>query len=69
MEYKVLNFPASNDPAKSLLTQINKEKANGYRYVSHQYCDKLAGGSAGCFGFNSSPPVPTHIGFIVFIKE
>ena len=69
MSYKVVPFNPSDNPAASLQSIINAESANGYRYVSHQYSDKLKPGSVGCFGIGASPPVTIHIGFVVFEKS
>ena len=69
MPYKIVPFPPSNDPGSTLQQIISTETVNGYRYVSHQYCDKLTPGSSGCFGFGAKPPGTVHVGFVVFTKE
>ncbi len=68
MNYKVVPFNQSDNPGASLQGIINAESTNGYRYVGHQYSDKLRPGSAGCFGLGATPTTTIHVGFVVFEK-
>ena len=69
MEYKVVPFnPTNNAVGQELQNIIDKETTNGYKYISHEYSDKLKPGSAGCFGIGASPDVVMHVGFVVFGK-
>lgn len=69
MQYKVINFGNSNNPSQALETALKQASESGWIYVNHQYSDKMAGGSAGCFGFGATPPTLTHVGFVIFKKE
>lgn len=68
MEYKVIPFQRTDNPTLELQKKINSEIEAGYRYVNHEYSDKLQPGNAGCFGLNAQPATTVHIGFIVFEK-
>lgn len=66
MAYKVVPFNQSSDVAGELQRIIDAQAASGYRYVSHEYSDKLKPGDAGCFGINAKPATTVHVGFVVF---
>jgi len=68
MSYKVVNFPATTDVAKTLEEIIKTHEPEGWKYVNHEYSDKLSPGSAGCFGIGAKPDQTVHIGFVVFEK-
>lgn len=67
--YKVVPFNPSNNVPSSLQSIINSEAVNGWKYVNHQYSDKLKPGSAGCFGIGATSDSTIHIGFVVFEKK
>lgn len=69
MSYKVIPFNQVNNPTKELESIIQRESTDGFKYVSHQYSDKLKPGSAGCFGIGARADETTHVGFVVFEKE
>ena len=69
MSYKVVPFNLADDPVNALKKIIDAETSQGYRYVNHQYSDKLHPGTAGCFGIGAKPASTVHIGFVVFEKE
>ncbi len=68
MRYKVVPFNQYQDVPGSLQNIIDEASANGYRYVNHQYSDKLRPGTAGCFGIGATPDTTIHIGFVIFEK-
>lgn len=68
MSFKVVPFSQSQNPATELENIIKTQEASGYRYVNHQYSDKLQPGSAGCFGIGATPASTIHVGFVVFEK-
>lgn len=67
--YKVVPFNPSNNVPSSLQRIINSEAVSGWKYVNHQYSDKLKHGNAGCFGIGATPDSTIHIGFVVFEKK
>jgi hypothetical protein len=67
--YKVVPFNPSDNVSDSLQRIINSETSNGWKYVNHQYSDKLQPGSAGCFGIGATPDSTVHIGFVIFEKN
>lgn len=67
--YKVVPFNPSDNVPSSLQRIIDSETANGWKYVNHQYSDKLKPGSAGCFGIGATPDSTIHVGFVVFEKK
>lgn len=67
--YKVCPFNPSNNIPNSLQKIIDSEAVNGWKYVNHQYSDKLKPGSAGCFGIGATPDTTIHVGFVVFEKS
>jgi len=69
MAYKVVPFHLSKNVSSELQSIIDIESVNGYKYVNHQYSDKLKPGSAGCFGFGATPDTIIHVGFVVFEKK
>ncbi len=70
MQYKVVPFnPSKNAVGQVLQDIIDAEAVNGYKYINHEYSDKLKPGSAGCFGFGATPDVVIHVGFVIFGKE
>lgn len=69
MAYKVVPFNQVNNAAGELQKIINAEEVGGYRYVNHEYSDKLHPGSNGCFGIGGQPASTVHIGFVVFEKK
>jgi hypothetical protein len=68
MKYKVVPFNLTDNVSNTLQSIIDAESAGGFKYVNHQYSDKLYPGSAGCFGFGSKPDTVVHVGFVVFEK-
>lgn len=66
MAYKVVPFNPSSNVSSELQRIIDSEAVGGYRYVNHEYSDKLKPGSAGCFGIGSTPAETVHVGFVVF---
>jgi hypothetical protein len=68
MLYKVEPFNATSNVSIELQRIIDSEAVGGYKYVNHEYSDKLKPGSAGCFGIGSKPDVTVHVGFVVFKK-
>ncbi len=69
MAYKVVHFDHATNVAGSLQQIIDSEAVNGYKYVNHEYSDKLNPGKAGCFGFGAEPDTTIHVGFVVFEKK
>lgn len=69
MDYKVVPFPQTDNPAGQLQNIIDAEAVGGYEYVGHEYSDKLRPGGSGCFGIGASPATTTHVGFVVFEKR
>ena len=67
--YKVCPFNQSNNIPRSLQGIIDNESVNGWKYINHQYSDKLKPGSAGCFGIGATPDTTIHVGFVVFEKS
>ena len=67
--YKVVPFNPSDNVPSSLQRIIDIEVVNGWKYVNHQYSDKLKPGSAGCFGIGATPDSTVHIGFVIFEKK
>lgn len=67
--YKVVPFNQSDNVPSSLQRIIDSEAVDGWKYVNHQYSDKLKPGSAGCFGIGATPDSTVHIGFIIFEKK
>jgi len=68
-KYKVVPFNPSNNISNSLQKIIDSESVNGWRYVNHQYSDKLQPGSSGCFGFGDTPATTIHVGFVIFERS
>lgn len=68
-KYKVVPFNPSNNISNSLQKIIDSEAVNGWRYVNHQYSDKLKPGSAGCFGIGATSDVTIHVGFVIFERS
>jgi hypothetical protein len=68
-DYKVVPFHPSDDVPGLLQRIIDSEAINGWKYVNHQYSDKLKPGSAGCFGIGATPDSTVHIGFVIFEKK
>jgi len=66
--YKVVPFNPSQNVSASLQSIINSEATNGWRYVNHQYSDKLQPGSSGCFGIGATKDSTIHVGFVIFEK-
>lgn len=69
MEYRVITFDQTKNPATELQRIIDVEAASGWKYVNHEYSHYLRTGSAGCFGFGSRPDEIWHTGFVVFEKR
>jgi hypothetical protein len=69
MAYKVVPFGQSDNVSGELQRIIDSEAVGGYKYISHQYSDKLKPGTAGCFGIGAQPAVTVHVGFVVFEKN
>tara|TARA_R110002072_G_scaffold7503_2_gene40944 strand:+ start:738671 stop:738880 length:210 start_codon:yes stop_codon:yes gene_type:complete len=69
MEYKVVPFNSSKNVSNQLQNIIDSESNNGFRYINHQYSDKLLPGSSGCFGIGATPDRTTHVGLVVFEKS
>jgi len=74
MGYKVVpfnsqKFDTSENVANELERIIEKEAVNGYKYINHEYSDKLQPGSSGCFGIGAKSDTVTHVGFVVFEKQ
>jgi hypothetical protein len=69
MSYKVVPFERNHDVSNALQTIINAESKNGFKYVNHEYSDKLNPGTSGCFGIGAKPDTVNHVGFVVFEKE
>lgn len=69
MAYKVVPFGRAKDVSNELQSIIDSEAVNGFKYVNHQYSDKLNPGTAGCFGIGAQPATTIHIGFVVFEKN
>jgi hypothetical protein len=69
MAYKVVPFNQTSNVSGELLKIINSEEVGGYRYVNHQYSDKLEPGTSGCFGIGAQPASTIHIGFVLFEKK
>ena len=69
MSYKVVPFQRKDNVASELQRIIDSEAVGGYRYVNHQYSDKLKPGDTGCFGIGAQPATTVHIGLVVFEKE
>ena len=67
--YKVVPFNQSNNISVSLQSIIDREAEYGWKYVNHQYSDKLKPGSAGCFGIGATPDATIHVGFVIFQKN
>ncbi len=67
--YKVVPFSPSNNIPISLQGIIDSEAANGWRYVNHQYSDKLQPGSSGCFGIGATSDSTIHVGFVIFERS
>jgi len=68
MAYKVVPFNPTANVSSELQRIVDSEAVGGYKYVNHEYSDKLRPGSAGCFGIGSKPDVTVHVGFVVFEK-
>ena len=66
MSYKVVPLNPSNSIAKDLEQLIETQSANGYKYVNHQYSEKVIPGKSGCFG--AAPATTVHVGFVIFEK-
>ena len=69
MAYKVVRFDHTTNVAGGLQQIIDSEAVGGYKYVNHEYSDKLNPGKAGCFGFGAEPDTTIHVGFVVFEKK
>ncbi|MEP0264193.1 hypothetical protein [Dokdonia sp.] len=69
MKYKVIQFDQSEDVPKALQAIINLEARDGYKYINHEYSDKLIPGSIGFFGIGFQPDINIHVGFVIFGKE
>jgi len=69
MSYKVVPFNQTDDVSGSLQEIIDREATGGYKYVNHEYSDKLRPGTAGCFGIGAQPDSTVHVGFVVFEKQ
>lgn len=69
MAYKVVPFERNLNPSSELQRIIDAEAVGGYKYVNHEYSDKLKPGNIGCFGLGSTPDSVIHVGFVVFEKE
>jgi hypothetical protein len=69
MAYKVVPFGRAKDVSSELQSIIDSEAVNGFKYVNHQYSDKLNPGTAGCFGIGAQPATTIHIGFVIFEKN
>ena len=68
-KYKVVPFSPSNNIPSSLQGIIDSEAVNGWRYVNHQYSDKLQPGSSGCFGIGATSDSTIHVGFVIFERS
>ncbi|MEE9350420.1 MAG: hypothetical protein V3U80_10270 [Flavobacteriaceae bacterium] len=66
MAYKVVPFHDSSDAGSELQSIIDRETVGGYKYINHEYSDKLNPGTDGCFGMGAKPDTTQHIGFVVF---
>jgi len=69
MSYKVVPFNYTTSPSIELQSIIDAETATGYKYVNHEFSDKLHPGSSGCFGLGAKADSTVHIGFVVFEKK
>lgn len=69
INYKVVPFSQSNNISGSLQGIIDSESVNGWRYLNHQYSDKLQPGSSGCFGIGATPDSTIHVGFVIFERN
>jgi hypothetical protein len=69
MSFKVVPFRQTDNVPGDLQRIIDSESASGWKYVSHQYSDKLRPGTAGCFGIGATPDTTTHVGVVVFEKD
>lgn len=67
--YKVVPLNQTDNVPNALQNIIDSESSNGWRYVNHQYSDKLKPGSAGCFGIGATPDTTIHVGVVIFIKD
>ena len=68
MAYKVVPFSQTDNVSGELQRIIDSEAVGGYKYISHEYSDKLRPGKAGCFGIGAEPNTTVHVGFVVFEK-
>lgn len=66
MSYKVIPLNPSNNVSVDLENIIETQSASGYKYVNHQYSEKVIPGKAGCFG--PKPATTVHVGFVIFEK-
>ncbi|MDT7832033.1 hypothetical protein RQM59_06555 [Flavobacteriaceae bacterium S356] len=69
MKYKVVPFYRAKEVSKELQSIINTNAVDGFKYVNHQYSDKLKPGNIGCFGIGAKPDTIIHVGFVIFQKE
>lgn len=69
MAYKVVPFSQTDNVSSELQRIIDSEAVGGYKYINHQYSDKLRPGKDGCFGIGAEPTTTVHVGFVVFEKK
>lgn len=69
MAYKVVPFNRNDNPSSQLQRIIDSEAVGGYKYINHEYSDKLKPGDVGCFGLGATPDTVIHVGFVIFEKE
>jgi len=69
MAYKVVPFSHTDNASGELQRIIDSEAGSGYKYVNHEYSDKLRPGTAGCFGIGAEPSTTVHVGFVIFEKK
>ena len=68
-KFKVVDFKVTKTPGEELKKIIQNEEHNGsYKYLTHQYSDKMYPGTSGCFGIGAKPPSTDHVGFVIFRK-
>jgi hypothetical protein len=69
ISYKVVPLNQTDNVPNALQQIIDSESSNGWRYVNHQYSDKLKPGNAGCFGFGATSDSTIHIGVVIFERS
>ncbi len=69
MAYKVVPFKRTENVSSELQRIIDSEAVGGYKYLNHEYSDKLKPGNIGCFGIGATPNTYIHVGFVIFEKQ